>query len=109
MPTSSSTLNTVASHAIKQRILNRARELKFDACRFTTAAPPNSSHQLTKWLAQGKHGQMSYMARNAEKRLDPQKVLPGAKSIITLATSYDITDTNEQRLNQQKYATRNRQ
>jgi epoxyqueuosine reductase len=35
---------------------------------------------------------MNWLERNAEKRVDPQKVLPGAKSVITLAVSYEMGD-----------------
>ena len=31
---------------------------------------------------------MHYLARNAHKRVDPQLVLPGARSVVTLAVSY---------------------
>src|SRR5258705_10749864 len=66
----------------------KARELGFDDCRFTTAAAPAFAEKLTQWLAQGRHGEMAYLQRNAHKRIDPQQVLAGAKSVITLATSY---------------------
>jgi epoxyqueuosine reductase len=69
-------------------IRGRARELGFDDCRITTAAAPESAPHLKEWLADGHHGEMAYLNRNAEKRIDPQKVLPGAKSILTLAASY---------------------
>jgi epoxyqueuosine reductase len=69
-------------------IRQRAVELGFDACRFTSAAPPASSEKLQTWLAKKNHGEMGWLERNVEKRGDPQKVLPGAKSIIALATSY---------------------
>jgi epoxyqueuosine reductase len=66
----------------------RALQLGFDDCRVTTAEPPSSGPRLLDWLAAGNHGEMGYLARNAQKRIDPQHVLPGAKSIITLAVSY---------------------
>jgi epoxyqueuosine reductase len=40
------------------------------------------------WLANGMHGEMGYMARNAEKRLDPQKLVEGAKTIIVVLQNY---------------------
>src|SRR5262249_4099698 len=58
------------------------------ACRFTTAAPPETAPRFEQWLESEQHGEMAYLARNASKRVDPQRVLPGAKSIITLAASY---------------------
>ena len=69
-------------------IRQRALELGFDDCRFTTAAPPEHSVQFQNWLAGKNHGEMNYLERNAEKRVEPQHVLAGAKSIITLAASY---------------------
>lgn len=71
-------------------IRQRAAELGFDDCRFTTAAPPASAEKFQHWLAQKNHGEMTWLERNAEKRVEPQKVLAGANSIITLAVSYEI-------------------
>ena len=73
---------------MKTAIQQRALELGFDDCRFTTASPPAGQAAFQNWLQTGQHGEMSWLARNAEKRLDPQKVLAGAKTIITLAASY---------------------
>ncbi len=73
---------------MRELIRQRARDLGFDDCRFTTAQPPDSAEHLKRWLERGWHGEMGYLARNAHKRVDPSQVLPGAKSIITLAASY---------------------
>jgi epoxyqueuosine reductase len=77
---------------MKESIRQRAAELGFDDCRFTSAAVPASADQFQRWLAQKNHGEMGWLERNAEKRVDPQKVLPGAKSVIVLATSYATKD-----------------
>jgi epoxyqueuosine reductase len=74
---------------MKAAIRQRARELGFDDCRFTTADPPGSAESFQNWLAGKKHGEMAWMERNAAKRVDPQKVLAGAKTVICLAASYD--------------------
>jgi epoxyqueuosine reductase len=74
---------------MKAAICERARELEFDGCRVTTAEVPDSARQFERWLAQGRHGEMGYMERSAHKRMDPRQVLAGARSIITLAVSYD--------------------
>jgi epoxyqueuosine reductase len=73
---------------VKSLLEERARELGFDACRVTDAQPPASAQQFQNWIHRGLQGEMAYLARNAFKRIDPQRVLPGAKSIITLAVSY---------------------
>jgi epoxyqueuosine reductase len=77
---------------MKEAIRQRAQELGFDACRFTTADPPASAPQLRRWLDAQRHGQMGYLERNAFKRMDPQRVLPGARSIITVAVSYALAE-----------------
>ena len=74
---------------MNEKVRLRARELGFDDFRITTAAAPESGERFREWLADQRHGQMAYLHRNAEKRVDPQKVLPGAKSILTLASSYE--------------------
>ena len=74
---------------MKQSIRQRALELGFDDCRFTTATPPDHRAEFHQWLAEKRHGEMGYLERNAHKRVNPQEVLPGAKSVITLAVSYE--------------------
>lgn len=69
-------------------IRQRAAELGFDDCRFTSANAPASIEHFQNWLAQKNHGEMNWLERGAEKRADPQKILPGATSVIVLATSY---------------------
>ena len=80
---------------MKEAIRRRARELGFDQCRFTTAEPPESAVNFQQWLAEGRHGEMAYLQRNAQKRLDPRRVLPGAQTIIALAASYSPGATSE--------------
>jgi len=77
---------------MKAAIRQRAQELGFAACHFTTAAPPASAWHFQQWLAQGRHGQMAYLERQARQRLDPQQVLASARSIITLGVSYAEQD-----------------
>ncbi len=74
---------------MKTAIQERARELGFDACHFTTATPPDHHEEFTQWLQKNYQGQMAWLERNAPKRINPQLVLDGAKAIITLAVSYD--------------------
>jgi len=74
---------------MKAAIRQHALELGFDDCRFTTADSPESAGQFLKWLQGQRHGTMGWMERNASRRIDPQLVLDGARSVITLAASYD--------------------
>jgi len=73
---------------MKEGIRQRARELGFDDCRFTDAAAPESAPRFLEWINSRQHGEMAYLERNAQKRVDLRKVLPGAKTVIALAASY---------------------
>ncbi len=77
---------------MKTAIQEHARELGFDDCRFAAADPPATATQFQRWLADRRHGEMAYLERNAYKRVDPQQVLAGARSIISLAVAYDAPD-----------------
>ena len=73
---------------MKERIRQRALELCFDACGFTSAQAPDHTAEFEQWIGRGHHGEMAYMQRNAAKRVAPELVLPGAQSIISLVVSY---------------------
>jgi epoxyqueuosine reductase len=73
---------------LKELIRQRALDLGFDDCRFTSADPPSNAAAFEEWIKTGHHGAMGYLERNAFKRVDPQQVLAGARSIIVLGTSY---------------------
>ncbi len=62
--------------------------LGFDLCRFARADVPGHAAEFRDWLDQGAAGEMNYLTRSAEKRCDPQHVLPGAKTVIVLGLNY---------------------
>ena len=43
---------------------------------------------LETWLTNSYHGEMSYMERYFDQRIDPEVMMPGTKSIITLSFNY---------------------
>lgn len=75
-----------------QRVLQRCRELGFALAGVTSAAPTQYAAELKSWLNTGQHGEMTYLARNVDALLDPQRVLPGAVSIICVADRYHTGD-----------------
>jgi epoxyqueuosine reductase len=81
---------------LKELIRQRARELGFDDCRFTTAAPPDHAAAFQRWLGAQQQGEMAWLERNAHKRVDPKLVLAEARSIITLAVSYGVRSTKSE-------------
>src|SRR6202045_4397532 len=78
----------ISNAELKGRLVAFARELGFDSCRITACAPPTHAEEFCNWLKGGAAGEMSYMERGEEKRRDPQKVLPDARSIIVVALNY---------------------
>ncbi len=73
---------------VKTHLVNFARKLGFESCRVAACSPPPHADKFDDWLSAGAHGEMEYMARGEEKRHDPQKILPGAKSVVVLALNY---------------------
>ena len=73
---------------LKQRLLSFAREIGFDSCRITVCGSAPHADEFRNWLDEGGHGEMSYMERGEEKRCDPQKILPRARSMVVLALNY---------------------
>ncbi len=66
-----------------------ALELGFDACGIAKARfLEEEAPQLEQWLNNNYHGQMAYMANHFDKRLDPQKLVPGAKAVVSLLYNY---------------------
>jgi epoxyqueuosine reductase len=73
---------------LKSNLRTFARSIGFDSCRIAPCDDPPHADKFRSWLREGAAGEMSYMERGEEKRCDPQKVLPGAKSIVALALNY---------------------
>jgi epoxyqueuosine reductase len=48
----------------------------------------DDARKLEQWLMKGYQGKMGYMERNFDLRIDPTKLVPGAKSVITLLLNY---------------------
>lgn len=66
----------------------------FDQCGIAKAAPlDEDARRLEKWLQHGFHGEMHYMSNHFELRVDPTKLVPGAKSVITLLYNYFPEET----------------
>jgi len=78
------------SAALKQAIKDEARRLGFTLAGVTTPDPPPHLPVFARWLAEGKHGNMAYLAegRAIERRADPLLILPECRSILVLAIPY---------------------
>ena len=72
------------------RFLKRkANNLGFLSCGISKAVfLEEEATKLENWLNEGKHGKMKYMENHFDMRLDPRKLVPDAKSVISLSYNY---------------------
>lgn len=81
------------SHWIK----SEARRLGFTSCGIARAGfLEEEADHLDTWLKKGYHGEMRYMENHFDKRLDPRKLVPGARSVISLLYNYYPEETQIQ-------------
>ncbi|NIJ51935.1 tRNA epoxyqueuosine(34) reductase QueG [Dyadobacter arcticus] len=72
-----------------QFIKAKAQENGFDFCGISKADfLENEAPRLENWLNKHHHGEMGYMANHFDKRLDPRKLVDGAKSVISVLLNY---------------------
>jgi epoxyqueuosine reductase len=65
------------------------RELGFDHCGIARAEVlDDDARRLEAWLNKGMQGTMQYMENHFDLRIDPSRLVPGAKSVITLLMNY---------------------
>ena len=74
-------------------IKEEAKALGFLSCGIAKAGfLEEEAPRLEQWLRQGRHGEMHYMENHFDKRLDPTKLVPGAKSVVSLLLNYHTTE-----------------
>jgi len=73
---------------VKTALAALAHELGFELCRIARCVTPPHAAEFREWLADGRAGDMAWLARNQDRRTDPQQVLPGARSVIVLGMNY---------------------
>lgn len=81
---------------VTSRILTRCRELGFALAGVCDAQPSDHRDEYRAWIAAGKHGEMGYLARNVDLRLDPRELVRGATSIICVADRYHVETPKRQ-------------
>ena len=74
---------------ITKYIKHKALDIGFNAVGISKAEKIEGfSQKYKEWIKAGFHAEMAYMERNIEKRENPEKLVEGAKSVISLLTSY---------------------
>lgn len=73
-----------------------ASDLGFDFCGISKAEfLDNEAPRLEEWLKRGYQGKMGYLENHFDKRLDPTKLVPGAKSVVSLIYNYYPQETHQ--------------
>lgn len=81
--------NSTSDKALKDALAAQAQEIGFAAMRITQPdAVPQIAARLQQYLAEGRHGQMGWMAERTHWRGDPAALWPEARSVIMLAELY---------------------
>jgi epoxyqueuosine reductase len=98
-------LQTLSNH-IKQKAL----EFGFYSCGISKAEYlEKDAEKLKKWLTMGNHAEMQYMENHFEKRVDPTKLMEGAKSVISVLYNYfpkaSIPEENSYKVSKYAYGT----
>jgi len=82
-------LSRMNKAAITQLIREESLRLGFDYCGIAKADfLEEEAPRLEQWLLQNMHGRMHYMEKWFDLRLDPRKLVPGAKSVVSLLFNY---------------------
>jgi epoxyqueuosine reductase len=74
--------------ALAMQIKEAGRRLGFDRVAVGPAGPPEHAAAFESWLDAGHAGTMGYLERGRDKRMDPERVLPGARSVVACALGY---------------------
>jgi epoxyqueuosine reductase len=85
---------SIAKHT--EIVKQTAANLGFDFCGIAKAQKlDDDARRLENWLTQGMHGSMQYMENNFDLRVDPTKLVPEAKSVITILYNYYPSTTQQ--------------
>jgi epoxyqueuosine reductase len=80
-------MSSIESHTAIIKAL--AKRIGFSFCGISEAVPlDEESARLESWLRRGYQGSMRYLENHREMRLDPRELVPGAKSVVSLAYNY---------------------
>ncbi len=71
-----------------RQLWDLADPLMFGLLGIAPAGPSTRGEHVVRWLAEGRHGQMLYLADHAAVRLDPRRLVGEARSIVCVADAY---------------------
>jgi epoxyqueuosine reductase len=74
--------------ALRQQLEASAKSLGFDAFGVAPVEVDVRADYFKKWIADGMHGDMAWLARNPDRRTDARKVMPEARSLVVVGLNY---------------------
>lgn len=80
---------------IAQQIKYIGQQLGFQATGITTTSLDPQHHYYDQWIQNNFHGEMSYMQRNVDKRLNPEKLVPDTLTVICTRMNYLTQSSNQ--------------
>ena len=83
---------TLVGLALTGAVKARACELGFDRVAIGPAGPPEHGPAFARWLEAGHAATMDYLSRGRDDRLDPDRLLPGCRSVVAVALAYARDD-----------------
>lgn len=89
--------------SLEEKIQEQARVLGFDLCGFTSDFIPTHKDYFLSWLNEKKYADMTWLARNTDKRLAPQTLQEGTQTAIVVGRLYE-TQTPEAGFQIARYA-----
>lgn len=78
----------MTASALSEHVKAAGRRLGFDLVAIGPAGPPERGPAFEAWLDAGYAGAMGYLERGRARRLDPRRVLPGARAVVACALNY---------------------
>lgn len=79
-----------ARAALAEDVKAAALALGFDVVGISRAEASEGTRALRPWLERGFGGEMHYLDRRVDEREDPQRLMPGARSVIAVGLDYDV-------------------
>lgn len=73
---------------LEEQVRTAAYRVGFQLCGFAPIQAPRHAEFVKQWVADGNAAEMTYIERGLAKRLDPHRILPGARTMITLGRRY---------------------
>lgn len=77
---------------ISEWIIEKAESIGFDLAAVTDARPAPRGEAFRNWLAADYHGDMQWLARDPERRIDPSRAVPNAKSMVVVGLAYYVAE-----------------